>query len=341
MLDADFTTNRCTRFAARRQRGGEFGGFTLVELLVVIAIIGVLVALLLPAVQAAREAARRSQCQNNLKQLALAALNFEVSNGALPPGRFGCDGTLCTPIEYRRAASGFIRMLPFIEQQPLFNQVDWTNGPWVAGVNNPEGNVVVSHGVNQAVIETPLATMNCPSDTKEPFVEFKPAREATSSYAFCTGTRGPTFGTFHSVKYRNPPTGPGVNGVFMYLYGTERQGTKLKEITDGQSNTFFFGETTDGHKQETRNRWTAAGRHVDSMRSTECPINATVESGIWDPFVSSGYGTVAAFSSRHPGGAQFAYGDGHVEMISEDIGIAVYQAASTRADGDDVTAGQL
>jgi prepilin-type N-terminal cleavage/methylation domain-containing protein/prepilin-type processing-associated H-X9-DG protein len=306
--------------------------FTLVELLVVIAIIGVLVSLLLPAVQAAREAARRSQCQNNLKNLCLATLNYESTSGALPPGRYGCDGAAgvsCSPFAWSRAASGFLVLLPYIEQQSLFASIDFTDGPWKTPSNVPERDTPASgHGRNQQLIETPLQIMNCPSDMKEPFVDFKPIPEATGSYAFCSGTKGPTSGTTFSAKYRQY----GANGVFVYIADEQRHGVELREITDGVSNTIFLGETVDGHAAETRNRWTAAGRYVDGLRQTENPINSAV--GLAKDFDSGGYRTVGSFASRHPGGAQFAYGDGRVEFVSEDIAIGLYWAASTMA-GDE------
>jgi prepilin-type N-terminal cleavage/methylation domain-containing protein/prepilin-type processing-associated H-X9-DG protein len=310
-------------------------GFTLVELLVVIAIIGVLVALLLPAVQAAREAARRSQCTNNIRQLAVACQNYEISNKALPPCRYGCDsaaGVTC-PAAHRRAASGFLALLPFIEQQPLYATIDWTDGPWKAPTNVPERDDPPMHNKNAALVATSLATMNCPTDTKEPFVDFKPVQEATGSYAFCGGTRGPSYGSTNPPKYRLPNVGKGNNGAFMYTQGSDLKGTPLKEITDGLSNTIFLGETIDGHLKETRNRWTAAGRFVDSFRTTENPMNAAVGLG-WQEFDSGGYLTTGAFASRHAGGCNFAYGDAHVEFLSEDIEIALYRAASTRADDD-------
>jgi prepilin-type N-terminal cleavage/methylation domain-containing protein/prepilin-type processing-associated H-X9-DG protein len=320
----------------KQRRAGDLG-FTLVELLVVIAIIGVLVSLLLPAVQAAREAARRSQCQNNLKNLVLAALNYEVANGALPPGRWGCDGGAnvnCTPFAWSRAASGFIPMLPFYEQQALFAAVDETDGPWKTPNNVPERDTPApGHGNNQKLVETPLEIMNCPSDMKEAFVDFKPMKEATGSYAFASGTRGPSNGSGHAPKYRVPNVGKGNDGVFMYIQNDERHGTNLKEITDGLSNTMFLGETRDGHFKETRNRWTAAGRYVDSLRSTEHPMNAEVGFG-YKTHDLEGYPTVGTFASRHVGGVQFAFGDGRVELLSEDIALHIYKALSTRA-GDE------
>lgn len=314
-------------------------GFTLVELLVVIAIIGVLVALLLPAVQAAREAARRSQCQNNLKQLCTSALNYENSTKHLPPGRYGCDGGTagnCAPESWSRGASGFIPMLPYLEEQALYDAVDFTQGPWTAPANAPERDAVVPHRDNQDVIETILAPVNCPSDEKQPLVEFKQTKEATSSYAFSTGTRGPSCATSNLAKYIRTTTGAeGVNGAFAYLSGKDRHGLQLRLFLDGLSHTYFFGETIDGHLADTRNRWTAAGRYLDSLRTTENPMNTQVGTGGFEYKDPTGYYiTTGAFASRHPGGAQFAFGDGRVEFVSEDIALELYQANSTRGRGD-------
>jgi len=311
-------------------------GFTLVELLVVIAIIGVLVALLLPAVQAAREAARRSQCQSNQRQLPLATMGYEDAHKRLPPGRRGCDQGQCSPAEWVRAPSGFLLLLPHLEQDALFKTIDWSNGPWVAPANAPERNAVVPHRDNAQVVGTPLGVMNCPSDMKEPFVDFKNTPEATGSYAFCTGSKGPSCSTGYAAKYQY--LAPGVNGadgVFMYLQGQQRHGLKLTEITDGLGNTIFFGETVDGHLEGTRNRWTAAGRYLDSLRSTENAMNTPVGFGGFE-ITSDGFTTTGAFASRHARGANFAFGDGRVEFMSEDIAIEVYQAASTRAGDDGV-----
>jgi prepilin-type processing-associated H-X9-DG protein len=311
-----------------------------VELLVVIAIIGILVALLLPAIQAAREAARRSTCQNSLRNVVDAALLYENSYKKLPPGRYGCDGNNnqnCTetPV-WGRAASGFLPMLPFLEEQPLYDAIDFTVGPWKArapGENPCERDLPDNaHGKNQTLVSTTLQIMNCPTDTKLPFAEWNEKSEATGSYAFCIGTVGPSCGSSFRAKYRKN----GADGVFMYVQGDDRHGIPLRLITDGVSKTYFMGETIDGHLKETRNRWTAAGRYVDGLRSTENPMNTPVDFGGFE-HSAEGYATTGCFASRHPGGAQFAYGDGHIEFVSEDIAYGLYQAASTRAGDDDIS----
>ena len=132
-----------SRVSGDRSDRGHHSAFTLVELLVVIAIIGVLVALLLPAVQAAREAARRTQCSSNLKQVALALINYEGSNGALPNG---------APTQFQTGIGGtwVLKIMPYIEQQAAFDLYD---------VHLP-----VSHVNNRAAVTTVLPTLVCPSD---------------------------------------------------------------------------------------------------------------------------------------------------------------------------------
>jgi prepilin-type N-terminal cleavage/methylation domain-containing protein len=148
--------------------------FTLVELLVVIAIIGVLVALLLPAVQAAREAARRSSCSNNLKQLALALHNYQDSMGALPPAGLGLASCRDAGAEPKGLnASGWTMALPFFEQGALHAAYDFTQ---CASVFQQSGNTAmlmgdpVSSG-NAQVVSTQLKVFNCPSDSGTPFLE--------------------------------------------------------------------------------------------------------------------------------------------------------------------------
>jgi len=158
--------------------------FTLVELLVVIAIIGILIALLLPAVQAAREAARRSQCTNHLKQIGLGLANYEGSFKVYPPGRLGCDGSgACTQNYQRVGTSGLVMLLPYVEQQTLYDRFDFTNGPWSA-VNT------TWLTTNAEAIAKIVPTYVCPSDTSKPYTDSPPSAStpaATGNYALVTG----------------------------------------------------------------------------------------------------------------------------------------------------------
>jgi prepilin-type N-terminal cleavage/methylation domain-containing protein/prepilin-type processing-associated H-X9-DG protein len=309
-------------------------GFTLVELLVVIAIIGILVALLLPAVQAAREAARRAECQNKLKQIGLAILQYEDTKGQLPPGRLGCDNAsqsqYCTSGPEQSAASGFVMILPFMEEQALFDSLKidtigiWLHkGGWMSTwffVNPPA----------KTGIETVLAGHRCPSDRAEERISKFPDRPelnpAVGSYAFVMGSLGRSSGGVGpKVKFNN-------NGLFMYA-----RTFQLRQVTDGLSKTMLAGETHDGHvyaqdaseNQGFYNLWSRAGRHKTSLRNTENPLNAALTATATG--LPCTVDVDGAFGSYHPGGAHFVFGDGHVEFLSESIDLDRYQAISTRA----------
>jgi prepilin-type N-terminal cleavage/methylation domain-containing protein/prepilin-type processing-associated H-X9-DG protein len=306
-------------------------GFTLVELLVVIAIIGVLVALLLPAVQAAREAARRMQCSNNLKQIALADLGYEGVHKNLVTARLGPDGTgsrevrhLRTKLE-RSGASGFVLMLPFLEQTALYDQFDvyknnsiWPSskvpgGPW----RTPE---------RETAIGIHLDFYACPSSADSPQTEIKDLQTwdvipATGNYAFNAGHRGVNGGfAVNACMVKHHNTGP-------HLYWTKR---KLKQVEDGTSSTISVGEVVDSHTRDSSNLWTYVLRYADCFRVTDVALNTPP--GVDAKVVGSNPANVnGAFASRHPGGALFAYVDGHVAFLGEGVDFDSYQNLSTIA----------
>jgi prepilin-type N-terminal cleavage/methylation domain-containing protein/prepilin-type processing-associated H-X9-DG protein len=313
---------------AARQRRFISAGFTLVELLVVIAIIGILVALLLPAVQAAREAARRAQCTNNLKQIVLAIANYESTSKTYPPGRMGCDcwtGNVCgnRPDSTRPGTSGFVMILPQMELQGLYDSFnDFQLGAVypATGCGGTADTAGWNTGIAQYLLVRPKAYV-CPSDTSEP----NRGSAATGSYALVHGSRGPTNGIDQMlVKHYN-------TGVFNY-----RTVYRTSDVTDGLSNTMFAGEVIEAHTADSSNRWLVGSRHTDSLRSTDNPLNTPPSTGV----VVTLYGNRVngAFASRHPNGAMFAFGDGHVNFFSENIDLTVYRALSTRAEGEAVEA---
>ena len=298
------------------------------ELLVVIAIIGVLIALLLPAVQAARESARRTQCANQQRQVIDAVLNYETASRFFPPGRIGCDDAgdaadpanrppQCPPNlppEKKTGASGFILVLPQLELRNLFDQLAVDRGGlWNRNVNDLGwyANLAKREGINVRI-----DVLRCPSDSAQSISEvYLPIVAATTSYAFVQGSLGPSAGALRA-KYDN-------NGLFMYV-------TRMRpaQIEDGLSNTTALGEVQLSDIYESSNTWSYALANADCLRSTEFPLNSPPGSG-------SAYSLRnGAFGSYHPTGGDFAYADGHVAFVADGVDLALYRAASTIAGAE-------
>lgn len=311
--------DRFTIWAFRRS------GFTLVELLVVIAIIGILVAMLLPAVQSVREAARRVQCANRQRQSALAIALYESSMSRLPAGRMGCSSEIGASVPWPAdpcqglripnrlcGSSGFVALLPFLEQESLFRTLDVREGGlWLDDLGDLSWVETADNAKLQGLQARP-AVFVCPSSASAEISEAYAAvaDAATGNYAFCNGTRGPDSDNI-LVKYDN-------DGAFVYA-----RHRRIASISGGLSNTIFLGEVNNAETWESSNTWTYGRIHADCLRTSRNPLNTAAGEGIVRMRRNG------AFGSAHPGGANFAYGDGHVAFVADDIDLDVYRRSSS------------
>ncbi|MEE2640123.1 MAG: DUF1559 domain-containing protein [Planctomycetota bacterium] len=326
-------------------------GFTLVELLVVIAIIGILIALLLPAVQAAREAARRTQCANNLKQLALASHNYHDTRKKFPPGYLGGNQGLWDGSFWAVQHTGVVaHLLPYMEQNNLYDQVEDStyfelDMNLTRFLGGPHGTWWTRDDVWNVSL-TRINSLLCPS---------------TDAYEAVNGTSAFMYPFRNGAEPRNPATCPfgdgslvmgyftassftganlgrtnymGVAGVgsnHAYpnscephegIYGNRSRNT-FGSILDGSSNTLAFGEIIGGYANylggnRTRNfsqSWIGGGAlpvKWGLKNRYPCPIDSNADQ---NPYYRAWY----QFSSEHPQITQFALGDGSVRPISENI----------------------
>ncbi len=306
-------------------------GFTLVELLVVIAIIGVLVALLLPAVQSARESARRMQCANNLRQIGLGVHNYIDTNGHFPYNYLPTSG----PAPNWNDNSNFqhwswmSRILPFIEQQNLYNNLN-------VGVNTLRQ--------SQQYVSTQIKTFLCPTDDyskRGPRLDGHnlgnpplsiPLPLGQTNYRGVSGQNWQWGDArWNPIKSSTDPSLDGLlagDGIFYRIDYLKPR--RLAMITDGTSNTFMVGE--DLPQLNTHCSWPYAN-HTQGT----CGIwpNATQANG--NPFPPTDWPNVYSFHSRHPSGLQFAFADGAVSFIPTNIDIATYRALATIAGGESTT----
>ncbi|HEY3967382.1 MAG TPA: DUF1559 domain-containing protein [Planctomycetaceae bacterium] len=323
-------------------------GFTLIELLVVIAIIAVLVSLLLPAVQQAREAARRSQCKNNLKQIGLALHNYHDSCRVFPPGYVDFNGNPnSTPDNDLGPGWGWATfLLPHMDQGNIYNQINFNLG--------------VGLGANAQISQTPLTAFQCASDgLQDPFPVYDSSfgtpltTVAHSNYVGCNGWIE-CFGGAGG----NPQPGPSADGL-NGTYGKAGAGlfyrnskNSAANVTDGLSNTIFVGERSSNHAPAT---WTG------SVTGGRCPAWMAVQPPApYSPPPSPAYdnadfGEALIFAhcnathlpnadfpvfdpdtyySFHAGGCHFLFGDGSVRFISSFVNGNTYQYLATIAGGE-------
>ena len=341
--------------ARRSGPGPRRRGFTLIELLVVIAIIAILVSLLLPAVQQAREAARRSQCNNNLKQLALACHNYQSTYKMLPSNRATGSGIFSpTPGANVRTASWIMGILPYLDQQPLFDAIDFNfeaaNDPR-NGANPGAAATFNNPGVpsNAMVVRTVIPALVCPSDgVSEPRMQNRANRpgdheHAVTNYKGNLGSRW-DWGSFRSVAAPHNVmrgSGGGRNGLDhgngpLIRSTNQKSYTRFAKISDGLTNTYLIGEAVPAFCNHTGWAW-----FNGSTATTAVPLNApaqcaaaTGNAPIPDLIACHGnWPNNYSFKSLHTGGGNFALADGSVQFVSETIDLETYRRMGNMMDG--------
>jgi prepilin-type N-terminal cleavage/methylation domain-containing protein len=292
--------------------------FTLVELLVVIAIIGILIALLLPAVQAAREAARRMSCSNNLKQIGIAMHNYHDAHKSLPVGCYSC----CW-------GTWKVAILPYVEQKALFDRYDHKQKYIDPGHR-------YSDSINQPVVSAWIDAYACPSDTPQTPIGTIRSHNYAVNYGNTTWTQT---ATFNGVTFKGAP--------FTIANGTagRKEAFAFRDIADGLSNTLLVCEVVQGEGSDLRGfSWWGDASGIETYQGP----NSSLPDRIYTPgfcdntkprnppcdVSSSTWPTMFASRSRHPDGVQVCLGDASVRFISDSINIDTWRALSTTQGGE-------
>ncbi len=279
-------------------------GFTLIELVVVIAVISVLIALLLPAIQSARETARRIQCTNNMLQLGTALANYASSNKVFPPGVVDEKGPITNnPVGYH--FGWMARILPFIEKGPLYNQLNFT--------------LSVYDESNETATNAKIQSFLCPSD----------------------GLSGPTnyVGCHHDVE---APIDVDNHGVFFLnsrvAYDDLTDGPATTILLGEINRSDFMGSWATGTSATLRNTgWGINGKNPFDVKSQASRMNPRFDPVLLQVLIERGEiapGLVGGFRSNHSSSANFLFGDGSVRLLKNKIQPEVLRSLGHRADGN-------
>jgi prepilin-type N-terminal cleavage/methylation domain-containing protein len=313
--------------------------FTLVELLVVIAIIGILVTLLLPAVQAARAAARRTQCTNNMRQICLALINHHDARGYFPHGNYNyIDSTFSTPAPYNNMQDRRCWMhdtLPFMEEGALFDEFDQYME------NNPSA-------LGFPLLHTVVEPLMCPADPIGPKLHtfwggldpvLTPTQGFSGNMVTCAGDDyfNPNIVIEATNKRIAPPTSSAhLNGLFFAVSKVE-----IKDITDGASHTAMVSEiilSPDTTSHDIRGRYYNPA-HGGVLFSTRIPPNTLVPDRFnWcaekplprAPCTWSADNMFLSTRSYHTGGVNLGLADGSIRFIADDVNVLAYKALGSR-----------
>ncbi len=309
------------------------GAFTLIELLVVITIIGILIALMLPAVQAAREAARRAQCANNLKQIGLAVQQYHSALGSFPPGNVLKAAGFCpgdANVQSDDGTNWAISILPYIEQKALYDSYDF-------GAYNESP-------PNRQVRETFIGMYACPSDSDTSSLAVPargPASVSQGNIPYMPGSYRAMSGRSDGYRYLDSSEltsyprswrGP-IHAIGVLGFSTET----CAHVRDGTSNTLLVGESTTRTRPNQRTFWAYSYAYF-SLSAATVGQNRTLLGDYSQCVAAGGSGKEnpckRGWGSFHPGGLHFALCDGTVRFLNSTIDVQLFADLATIAGGE-------